>query len=85
MTDTSLSRRPTHVHTVAVVERLECTYLCQQDGSPTPANPLSVVYSISEEELRALRDIHCEPSSSLFQILSYLKRKNTAIHILKRF
>ena len=64
---------------------LECTYLSQQDGSPTSVHLLSVVHSISEVEHRVLRGIYCEPPSSPFQILSYLKRKNTAIYDLKRF
>ena len=83
---TTTPRRRARVSKVAVVYgELGSTYLCQQDGSPTSVHLLSVVHSISEVELRVLRDIHCEPSSSPFQILSCLKRKNTAIHDLKNF
>ena len=76
MTATSLPRLLIRVPKVAIVERLECTYSYQQDGLHIPVHPLVVVNSISEVELRVLPDIHCEPSSSPFQILSYLRRKN---------
>lgn len=82
MTATSLPRLLIRVSKVAIVERLECTYLYQQDGLHISVHPLVVVNSILEVELRVLPDIHCEPSSSPFQILSYLRRKHQQFTLL---